>query len=881
MTLIMIVSLFAQNAYASEINAAEDSKETSAVTESISSEQETEENKKEAENLSETEAPENDSQNEDASSTESTDESSSDSEPADSESGESSPESEPAADDSEIEPTAEPTAEPAAEPTAEPAAEPTAEPTPEVTPEPTPTEEPAVLTQMDGTPVYVDLPNGYYKISTKLNAGRVLDIKAGSLEKEANVQIYASNLTAAQTFYLEGHEETVNGNPRKYYTIKGYGNQKQVLDVKGARNADGTNVQQYDNNGTNAQKWYITDEGDGYYAIRTAISGANHTRALETASNANASNVYISTFSGKDSQLWKINNAYPYTPKSGIYKIHLNGTGKVMDLAGNVGANGTNIDVYADNGTSAQQFYLKSIGGGYYSIISQSSRNAVDVDSDKTAAGTKIHTWKYAAGKGQQIVRFDGTGASVDGNPVFRIVSKKGAKFGVSGKDVQVSGTAAEWYLESVSGQEAVDAIADGFYNITTKLNTNMAIDIKGGSLENGGVAQLYTKNTTNAQKFKIVFTSDGYVKFQNAGSGKSLNVDKAQRKNGTKVWQWTTGGTENFKFKIVPTNDGDGSVYLQFYNSSFYVDVPSAKAVNGKALHIYQGNKTTAQKFFLEKTVTNTGWQTFLGGYRKVYNRNGDYYKSTVVDGIEVDANGLAKEAWVYADGFWRYRVGNTYVNDVRPYLEKLFGKKTVPTKSLPGFTEPSVSAPATPGYYATLDRTRCIVTIYTKYPGTSSWNLPVCAFKCSPGMNDTPTDPGTRWTVANARWSELMGPSYGQYTTRLSKPGVNNKWSGELFHSVPCGSANNHNVPRGMYNALGRKASHGCVRMDVRNCYWICKFCPKGMMVKVGDNYSAPIKAVPQPKMRSGNVDPTDPAYTGNYGYVDTNVYYGDYYF
>ena len=883
MAIIMIVSLVAQNAYAAELASSNPAVEGSQVVKEDSQEQ--------ASSVNESSV---DSQKETESSTESSDTSEPGSEESSIAPSDSTEESSQAADSS-VENSASESEEPASQQEEVPqdstssdaseasdvTPEPTAEPT--VTPEPLPTEEAAPLETMEDPDAikYVDIADGYYRIASKLNNNRVLDVKAASREKEANIQVYANNLTSAQIFKIEGKSETVGDVTRKYYTIRAYMNTSEVLDVKAARNADGQNVQQYDANGTNAQKWYITEEAEGYYAIRTAISGATHTRALEAAGNSNGANVYINTFAAKDSQLWKFEQAIPYQPAAGMYTIHLNGTNKVMDVAGNVGANGTNVDVYTANGTSAQQFYLKPLGyGGLYSIIGVASRNAVDIDNNRTAAGTKIHTWRYA-GSNQQIVRFDGTGASADGQPVFRIIAKSGAKFSVNGSDVQVGSTAAEWYLTGISGQTAVDTIAQGFYYITTKLNTDMAVDIKSGSLDNGGIAQLYKKNSTNAQKYKLLFTSDGYVRFQNIGSGKGLNVDKAARRNGTKVHQWALNSTENFKFKIVPTNDGDGSVYLQFSNSAFYLDVPSAKATNGNALHIYKGNRTTAQKFFLEKTVTKTGWQTFMGGQRKLYDSKGNYYKNTTVDGIEVGADGTPKETWVYVDGFWRYRVGNTYVNDVRPYLSKLFGTKTVPTKSLSGFTEPAVSAPATPGYYATLDRSKALVTIYTKYPGSNSWNLPVCAFKCSPGMNDTPTDPGTRWTVANARWSELMGPSYGQYTTRLSKPGSTSKWSGELFHSVPCGSPNNHNVPRGMYNALGRKASHGCIRMDVRNCYWICKFCPKGMMVKVGDNLSAPIKAVPQPKMRSGNVDPTDPAYTGNYGYVDTNVYYGNYYF
>ena len=117
-------------------------------------------------------------------------------------------------------------------------------------------------------------------------------------------------------------------------------------------------------------------------------------------------------------------------------------------------------------------------------------------------------------------------------------------------------------------------------------------------------------------------------------------------------------------------------------------------------------------------------------------------------------------------------------------------------------------------------------------------------------------------------------MGPSYGQFGTRIV--------GGVLFHSVASVQMNNHNLDAATYNALGTKQSHGCVRLDVRNAYWIYTFCGKGLPTYIGDNLAAPVAHVPQPKMYGRTyIDPTDINYTKNYEYVDSNKYHQPYYF
>ena len=153
----------------------------------------------------------------------------------------------------------------------------------------------------------------------------------------------------------------------------------------------------------------------------------------------------------------------------------------------------------------------------------------------------------------------------------------------------------------------------------------------------------------------------------------------------------------------------------------------------------------------------------------------------------------------------------------------------------------------------------------------------LPVFSFLVSPGTESTPTDFGTRRTRYKYRWKELMGPSYGQYATELlaythiaGSSYIDWTNNGEYFHSVACGSANDHNLNPNTYNLLGTKQSHGCIRLGVRNAYWVFNFVDAGTLGVCRTNLAAPLRTLPQ-AWAITNIDPTDPNYTGNWGYVD----------
>lgn len=140
-----------------------------------------------------------------------------------------------------------------------------------------------------------DLPDGTYTFGSKLNTSMKMDVSGASRSNYGNVQIWAGNGTNAQKW-----EVTHDSNG--YVTLTSV-NSGKVLDVNGGVSANGTNVQQYDSNGTYAQKWIAVKNSDGSYTFQSALA-ENAVLDVNGGSSANGTNVQLYTSNGTNAQKW-------------------------------------------------------------------------------------------------------------------------------------------------------------------------------------------------------------------------------------------------------------------------------------------------------------------------------------------------------------------------------------------------------------------------------------------------------------------------------------------------------------------------------------------------------------------------------------------------
>lgn len=148
------------------------------------------------------------------------------------------------------------------------------------------------------------------------------------------------------------------------------------------------------------------------------------------------------------------------------------------------------------------------------------------------------------------------------------------------------------------------------YYYIASALDTNQVLDVSAGSHRNGANIQLYQKNGSNAQLFKIVPSSDeGYYTIINKGSGKVLDVEGGQSESGTNVQLYEHNGTQAQQWQIYLANNSNENIYI-ISRCGKYLDACGGYSGNGTNIWIYDGNSTLAQEFKLIPYI-NTTYET------------------------------------------------------------------------------------------------------------------------------------------------------------------------------------------------------------------------------------------------------------------------------
>ncbi len=138
-----------------------------------------------------------------------------------------------------------------------------------------------------------EIEEGYYRIKSALDSTKVLDVKNGSMESEANVQIWSNNNTDAQKWKLEKENDG-------YFTIECIKSNKR-LDVLNSNYTDNANVQQCGKNNADAQRWKIEHIEGCYYKVMTK-GNSKYCLDVEGGSPSEGTNVQIYTWNDSNAQ---------------------------------------------------------------------------------------------------------------------------------------------------------------------------------------------------------------------------------------------------------------------------------------------------------------------------------------------------------------------------------------------------------------------------------------------------------------------------------------------------------------------------------------------------------------------------------------------------
>lgn len=259
----------------------------------------------------------------------------------------------------------------------------------------------------------------------------------------------------------------------------------QSLDVKNASFSEKGNIQNYAWNGTNAQRWYVSKTGNSYY-LRNVGSGLY----LSYSSDGNVIQSQTKT-------PWNI--VYLCGGNSDVFGYRLESSqGNVADVTWGNSASGTNVRLYASNGTKAQTWSFSAvdafIGEGWFELAVAGNRNLrLDVSGGSGASGANV-----------QIYSSNNTGAqkwhiTSMGNGWYRIIggdSNRALAIGKNNNVVQSTTSAAAGQLWKISYGEK------GF--VFTNKKENLVLDIAGGVLRTSTNVQVYRSNNTAAQAWLL-----------------------------------------------------------------------------------------------------------------------------------------------------------------------------------------------------------------------------------------------------------------------------------------------------------------------------------------------------------------------------------------
>ena len=193
-----------------------------------------------------------------------------------------------------------------------------------------------------------------------VNANKAIDVPGANYSSNVALQLYSPNDTAAQQWIIEKSKtmrDRLNEQAAKHrqdlpdgtYSFGSKLKTNMKMDVYGASRSDCANVQLWTGNGTNAQKWRVMHDANGYVILTSVNSG----KVLDVygGSGANGANVQQYTSNGTYAQKWiAVKNA------DGSYTFQSALGNKVLDVSGGSSANGANVQLYQTNGSNAQRW---------------------------------------------------------------------------------------------------------------------------------------------------------------------------------------------------------------------------------------------------------------------------------------------------------------------------------------------------------------------------------------------------------------------------------------------------------------------------------------------------------------------------------------------
>ena len=453
----------------------------------------------------------------------------------------------------------------------------------------------------------VEIPNGTYYINAYSKDSSSLEIAGGGTRNGVKTQLYGYNKSGAQRF-------TFTKQSDGSYVITNV-NSGKALDVLNAVPGNFAVVQQYEPNGSAAQRWFIRNANPGYY-LQSALG--NWVLDLAGAATANGTAIALYEPNGTNAQRFLLSSVDTGIPVNTTVKIaSAVNNNLVMDVVNASTANAVAIQLYGWNDTDAQKYRFTEVGNGVYQIINVKSGRLVEIAGGATgnggtiqqyeSNGTQVQRWVAVAYGAKVALLNSKSGKAIDVPNANAANSVKLQSYAANGTNAQQwtisKAPTVREHLDELASKHRGD-LADGTYVVESALQSGKVMDVSGGSTADYGNVQLYADNGTDAQVWKVSHDGKGYVTFTNANSGKVLDVSGASTTSGANVQQFASNGSWAQKWIAVRGSDGSYIIYSALARN-LVLDVYAASTANGANIQTYAANGTKAQQWRVTKTQT------------------------------------------------------------------------------------------------------------------------------------------------------------------------------------------------------------------------------------------------------------------------------------
>lgn len=368
-----------------------------------------------------------------------------------------------------------------------------------------------------------------------------------------------------------------------------------IADAKGIVSALGLQAKNADIDTLAAENRNVL--ADGTYTISTLLN-SNYVLDVKDGSTSNGANIQLYEANDTAAQQFKVSH-----DSQGYVTFTNVKSGRVLDLNGAIVKDAGNIQQYTSNGTRAQKWIVKQDGNGYVVMSAINPNYILDLNGGSVRNGSNIQLHSV-------------TGSNSQRWNITKYVSK----------DERINNLAAQ----------NKNTLADGVYEINSVKNSNYTLDVNSASTRNGANVQLYLRNGTQAQAFRVSHDSQGFVTFTNINSGKVIDLDGAITKNGRNIHQYASNGTRAQKWIV--QQSGSGYSIVSAIDTSFALDIRNGSVYSGSNIQLYKSNNTAAQQWTFNKYVTERERCDSYASQNKDRMADGVYYIKNQNVGFALD---------------------------------------------------------------------------------------------------------------------------------------------------------------------------------------------------------------------------------------------------